>query len=176
MAIAIVCAAMAAGVLAAPAQAFHIPGATYGGSVSGGGTISFSVSADGSSVTNLALGGPIGRPECTVSSRQYSQPIPITNQSFDNGEVSGGFPNVRGAYGRLNIVVSNLTGPCTVVATWSATTAASPAGSQECIAAKAKLKQAKHALTKAKRTGNRHKIKKRRHKWAVARGQRDQLC
>src|SRR4051812_16684191 len=97
----IVCAGLIVALMASPAAAFHIPGASYSGNVSGGGTISFSVSADGSSVTNLALTGPIGRPDCTVDSRQYGQPIPITDQSFDNGEVSGSFPNVQGAYGHL---------------------------------------------------------------------------
>src|SRR3954453_18330074 len=173
---AIACAAVASAVLAAPAGAFHIPGATDSGSVSGGGTISFRVSADGSSVTNLPLDGPIGRADCSVSSRQYSQPIPITNQSFGNGEVSGVFPNVRGAYGRYNILVSNLTGSCRVTGTWSATTPADPSGSDECKAARTQTKRAKRALNRAKKAGNRHQIKKRRHKWTVARSKRDQFC
>jgi hypothetical protein len=170
------CAAIAAGALAAPAAAFHIPGATYGGDVSGGGTISFTVSGDGGSVTNLALNGPIGRPDCTVASRRYSQPIPIASQAFDNGEVSGTFPNVRGAYGRFNVVVSQLTTSCRVTGTWSAITAADPAGSKECKSAKADVKRAKRALRRAMKAGKQARIKKLRHKWAVARSKRDQFC
>ena len=150
---AIVCAAITAGVLASPAAAFHIPGAAYSGKVSGGGAISFSVSGDGSSVANLALSGPFGRPDCTVNSRQYSQPIPISGNAFDNGEVSGNFPNVQGAYGRFNIVLSNLVSSCRVTGIWSAITGADPGGSQECKAAQAKVKRVKRALRKAEKAG-----------------------
>src|SRR4051794_34289964 len=164
----IACVALLAGLSAAPASAFHIPSASYGGNVSGGGTISFTVSGDGASVTNLTLTGPIGRPACSVSSKQYSQAIPIANNTFDNGEVSGGFPNVQGAYGHLNIVVPGLPSSCRISETWSATTGASPTGSAECQAALVQVKRAKKALTKAKRTGKRSKIKKRRAQWSAA--------
>jgi hypothetical protein len=176
LASATVFAALIVGVLAPPAEAFHIPGAAYSGSVSGGGTISFSVSGDGSSVTNLTLNGPIGRSECTVDSKQYSQPIPITGQSFDNGEVSGTFPNVQGAYGRFDIVVSGLLSSCRVTGTWSAITHADPAGSEECKAAQAEMTHAKRALKKAKKAGNLGKIRKLRNRWTKAKGKRDQFC
>src|SRR3954463_11815800 len=101
----VACAALIAGLLASPAAAYHIPGATYTGYVSGGGSISFSISGDGSSVTNLTLMGPIVDGNCTLASKSYSQPIPITNNSFDNGEVSGSFPNVQGAYGHTSVPV-----------------------------------------------------------------------
>jgi hypothetical protein len=161
--------------LTSPAGAFHIPGAGYSGAVAGGGSISFSVSSDGSSVTNLTL-TDINTGDCTLSSRQYSQPIPIANNSFANGEVSGGFPNVQGAYGRVSIQVPAIPSPCTIAGTWSAITTASPNGSAECQAAQAQLQQAKLALNKAKKTGNQKKIKKRRAQWAAARSTRDQFC
>jgi hypothetical protein len=164
------------GLLASPAAAFHIPGAAYNGRVAGGGSISFSVSGDGSSVINLALTGPIQGPGCTASSRQYNQPIPIANNRFNNGEVSGGFANVQGAYGYFNVVEFGLPSSCRVNGTWSATTNASPTPSEECKSAKAKLKKAKRALRKAERTGNQRKIKRLRKNWTRARGVRDKVC
>ena len=162
--------------MASSAAAFHIPGADYSGAVSGGGTISFSVSADETSITNLTLSGPIGRPACSIDSRQYSQPIAISNQAFDNGEVSGSFPNVQGAYGRYDIVVTGLLSSCRIVGTWSAITRASPAGSDECKAAQAQVKDAKRSLHQAKKSGNRKRIYRARASWARARGLRDQVC
>src|SRR6187549_1208398 len=106
--IVIACMALLAGVLAAPAAAFHIPGATYNGAVSGGGSISFRVSDDGSSVTNLTLTGPIETQACSMGSKQYSGSTPITNNSFNNGEVSGSFPSVQGAYGHIDVVVPGI--------------------------------------------------------------------
>lgn len=173
-------AALTAGLLATPAAAFHIPGADYSGYASGGGTITFSVSRDGSAVTNLTL-GPIEMNDCTLGTTHYSQPIPITKNSFDNGQVSGGFPNVRGAYGRFNIVgsrdpLSDLTTPCRVAGTWSAITGADPSGSKECKDARAKAKKRKRALSRAKRSGNQAAIKKARRRWEKARSRRDQFC
>jgi hypothetical protein len=172
---AIACAVIG-GVLASPAAAFHIPGAAYSGQVAGGGNISFSVSADGSSVTNLTLTGPIPGPSCTLDSRQYSQPAPITDHGFNNGEVSGSFPNVQGAYGHLNVVVSGLFGDCRLTNGWSAVTRTDPAGSEECKSARARARKWKRALAKAKRSGNEPKIKKLQKKWKHARARRDQFC
>jgi hypothetical protein len=168
--------ALIAGLLASPAAGYHIPGAAYSGQVSGGGGISFSVSGDGSSVTNLTLTGPIETASCTLSSKQYTQPIPIANQSFDNGEVAGGFPNVQGAYGRLSVPVFGLPSSCRVTATWSATTSASPAGSQECKAAKAQMKKWKRAFRKAEKAGRQSQAKKLQRKWLQARDERNRVC
>jgi hypothetical protein len=176
LALATTCAALLAGLLAAPAAAYHIPGATYNGFVSGGGSISFRVSDDGSSVTNLSLNGPINTGSCSTGSKQYSQPTPITNNSFNNGEVSGSFPRVQGASGHIDVVVLGIPSSCRVTATWGAWTNASPAGSEECKAAQAQVKKWKRALNKAKKTGNEKKIKKLRGKWAGARDQRDRVC
>ena len=168
--------ALIAGLLASPAAAYHIPGADYSGAVSGGGSISFSVSGDGSSVTNLALTGPIERSGCTLNSTNYTQPTPITNNAFDNGEVSGNFPNVRGAYGHLNVLVSSFPSSCRVTGTWSAITSASPAGSEECKAAQAQVKKTKRPLRKAEKTASQPKFKKLRSKWEKARSIKDQVC
>jgi len=173
---AIVCAALGTGVFASPAAAFHIPGAAYSGQVAGGGSISFSVSADGSAVTNLRLTGPIPGPGCTLDSRQYSQPVPITNDRFDNGEVSGSFPNVQGARGQLDIVLSGLFTDCRLTNTWSAVTRADPAGSEECKSARARAKKWKRAFRRAKRTADEAKAMKFHKKWKHARARRDQFC
>jgi hypothetical protein len=172
---AIVCGALIACLLPSAAAAFHIPGADYSGAVSGGGSIGFSVSSDGSSVRNVTLTG-VQSGDCMLSSKQYPGPTPITNNAFDNGEVSGSFPNVRGAYGRFNVVVSGPLSSCRVTGTWSAITSADPAGSAECKAAQAQLRKRKGALTKARRGGNPKKIRKARGKWRKARDKRDQVC
>jgi hypothetical protein len=167
--------ALLACLLPSAATAFHIPGAGYSGAVSGGGSIGFSVSRDGSSVTNLTLSG-IHRGDCMLGSKQYPEPTPITGNAFNNGEVSGGFPNVQGAYGRLNILVSGLLSSCRITGTWSAITRADPAGSAECKAALGQLRKKKRALTKARRGGSLAKIRKARGKWRKARSKRDQFC
>src|SRR5215210_3242839 len=84
---AIGCAALIIGLLPSRAAAFHIPGASYSGSASGGGSISFSVSSDGSSVTNLTLHGPITMGGCTLTSANYDQQTPISGNTLKNGEV-----------------------------------------------------------------------------------------
>src|SRR5690349_22911359 len=145
-----------------PSGAFHIPGGSYSGYVSGGGTIAFTVSGDGSAVTNLTVTGPVTPANCTWSGAQYSQPIPIANNAFDNGQVSGAFPNVQGAYGHFNVVVSSLTGSCRATGSWSAVTTASPWGSEECQSAQALTKHRKAALHKAKKKGNPKQIRKAR--------------
>jgi hypothetical protein len=169
-------AALITGLLASQASAYHIPGAAYSGQVSGGGTISFSVSGDGSSVTNLTLTGPIETATCSLSSKQYTQPTPIANHSFDNGEVSGGFPNVEGAYGRFSVPGSDPLSSCRVTGTWSATTSASPAGSEECKAALAQMKKWKRARLRAEKAGYQAKVKKLQKKWLHARDERNRVC
>ena len=177
LASAFACATLVIGVAASRAEAFHIPGAGYSGSVSGGGTISFSISGDGSSVQNLTLNGPIEGPGCTVSGAHYDA-IPITNNTFNNGEVSGGFPNPRGADGQFNLpgTPTDLLGSCRVAGTWSAITGASPNGSAECKAAQKQVKRWKRARRKAKRSGNQVKFKRAQKKWAKARALREKYC
>lgn len=176
VAAALACAALLAALLPSSSAAYHIPGADYSGYATGGGTIRFSISSDGSSVTNLTLTGPIVTGTCTLSSASYSQPTPITNNTFDNGDVSGSFPNVQGARGSYNVFVLAFPTPCRAIGTWTATTGADPTGSAECQAALAQLRQAKRALRKARRKGNEAKIRKLRKKWSQARSARDQVC
>ena len=163
------------GLYPSAASAHHIPGAGYSGYVTGGGTISFSVSSDGSSVTDLSLAGPIVTLSCTLSSASYPGPIPIANHAFDNGDVSGSFPNVQGSRGSYDIFVPALP-PCRAVGTWTATTRADPSGSEECQAALAELKRTKRALRKAMRRGKKAKISRLRKQWWQARTARDREC
>jgi hypothetical protein len=164
------------GLFPSAASAHHIPGATYSGYVTGGGTISFSVSADGSSVTNLALAGPIVTLSCTLDSASYPGPTPINNHAFDNGDVSGSFPNVQGARGGYDIFVPTALPPCRAVGTWTATTRADPSGSQECQAALAEVRRTKRALAKARKGGSKKKISRARKRWLQARATRDREC
>jgi hypothetical protein len=173
--VAIACAVAIAGLGAAPAAAFHIPGASYGGTVSGGGSITFSVSRDGKSVTNLTLTN-LHSVTCSQSSAQYPQPVPITKNTFNNGAVSGSFPNVQGARGRFDITVSTLLPSCRITGTWSAITTADPRGSQECKTAQAHVKKWKRARRRAKRLGSPGKLRKAQGKWLKARAKRDQYC
>ncbi len=171
----IVCAVTLLGVAVPSATAFHIPGATYSGATSGGGSISFSVSGDGRSVMNLALGN-LHSVTCSTNSAHYPQPVPIKKNAFDNGAVSGSFPNVQGARGRFDIAVSTLLSSCRVTGTWSAITSASPKGSQECKTAQAHVKKWKRARRRAKRLGSSTKLRKAQGKWLKARAKRDQYC
>lgn len=172
---AIACAGLIAGLGAAPAPAFHIPGASYSGAVSGGGSITFGVSRDGESVINLTLTN-LHSVTCDLSSAQYPQPVPIRKNSFTNGQVSGSFPNVQGARGSFDIPVSTLLSSCRLTGTWSAITTADPRGSQECKTAQAHVKKWKRARRRAKRLGSPGKVRKAQGKWLKARAKRDQYC
>ena len=176
-AFAIACAALLTGLLASPAAAFHIPGAAYSGPVSGGGSISFMVSGDGASVTNLALQGPIDGDTCTLNFASYTRPVAINSNAFSNGEVSGSFSSVQHAQGTLNITESFGGGFfCHISQTWSAATSASPAGSAECQSANAEVKRLKGQLSKAKKTGNEAKVKKLQKKLKRAKNNRSLVC
>ena len=172
---AIACAVAIAGLTAAPAPAFHLPGASYSGATSGGGSITFSVSSDGESVRNLALSN-LHSVTCSANSAQYPQPVPIKKNAFNNGAVSGSFPNVQGARGRFDITVSTLLTSCRVTGSWSAITTANPKGSQECKTAQAHVKKWKRARRRAKRLGSPGRVRKAQGKWLKARAKRDQYC
>src|SRR6266516_290797 len=51
--------ALASLVFVSSATAFHIPAATYNGTHAAGGTVSFTLTADGSGLTNFNVGGPV---------------------------------------------------------------------------------------------------------------------
>ena len=67
---------------ASAARANHIPGAVYTGTNSGGGTVEFHVSAEGSSVTYLKITNLPGD-TCTFTSIEFPSPsFPIVNHAF----------------------------------------------------------------------------------------------
>jgi hypothetical protein len=154
---AIVCAG-AFGALATPAAAFHIPGATYTGNHSAGGTMSFTVTADGSGLSNFNVVGPIPGNTCTFSGSgtTYVQPLPIVNHAFNDTTppltASGSFNARQSATGTFRIQQSGPPVSCTTPTfTWNATTTASPAGSEECKSAQAAVDAAEQKVKKAKK-------------------------
>lgn len=114
------------------AAANHLSGATYTGSITGGGTLTFTIAADGSSITTFrAMNVPAG--VCTFTLRTLLD-IAISNHNFV-GNVSGGltddhvtgsFPGVGSAQGTLRF--QNINQPIGVpncdsgTETWTATT------------------------------------------------------
>jgi uncharacterized repeat protein (TIGR01451 family) len=121
---------------ASRAHANHVFGATYTGTHSGGGQISFTVSRDGAYVTSLAftnlpagcglsIGGPDPRPLLA----------PITNHAFsytstgtptDPVSFSGTFPALLSASGTLRWTLGHSCGEPAPTVTWTATTSAPP--------------------------------------------------
>lgn len=137
------------------AAAFHIPGATYIGTHSGGGAVIFDISADGSTVTRFRVEN-YKTEFCDVAFLQHTGGAPIVNNSFNFSSsilefgYSGTFPGVQVAQGTFND-----TECATGTLTWTARTTASPAGSAECIAAQGPATSAETAFvatqTKVKR-------------------------
>ncbi|HEX6700347.1 MAG TPA: hypothetical protein VF101_06400 [Gaiellaceae bacterium] len=119
---------------AAPADANHIPGATYRGTHSGGGTVQFTVSADGTRVTSYGVFMiPIaGGGTCFAATAPEFAGIPIVNHEFaKSGEFvfTGSFPRAGVAQGTL--AFRNAPSPCgtTATFTWTATAGSGPAPS-----------------------------------------------
>jgi len=98
-----------------------IAGATYTGTVSVGGTVSLTVSADGTEVTQYTY--TITADGCAASGAAAGAEIPIQNDEFvdetDGRSFSGSFPSAGAAEGTI---VTELSPPCDSV-TWTATTA-----------------------------------------------------
>jgi hypothetical protein len=131
--IAVIVAALA-WLAAAPADANHIPGATYRGTHSGGGTVQFTVSADGTRVTFYGVFGipTSGGGTCFAATAPEFAGIPIVNHSFaSSGEFvfTGSFPRAGVAQGTL--AYRNAPSPCgtTATFTWTATAGSSPSPS-----------------------------------------------
>jgi hypothetical protein len=122
--------------LAPAAQAHQIPGATYRGS-QGGQSLEFDVSADGNAITRIQLSGKGDVCEGTLT---VTGSFPIINHAFNHPNAdplafSGSFPSKQTAQGTLfmDVDLGPPIGHCHVgPLSWSATTSASPAGSQEC--------------------------------------------
>jgi hypothetical protein len=112
---------------AAPADANHIAGATYTGTVTGGGTVELRVAADGSAVTYFKVAGIPGFPNkiCGLEASATFN-APITNHAFSFGLTglrlfAGSFPQPRIATGTVEDSFC-FNGP----RTWTATTNAAP--------------------------------------------------
>jgi len=116
-----------------PASANHIAGATYTGTHSaGGGTVTFTVSGDGSGITSFSATDVPGDfcdfPEIKLN---FGTPLKINDHAFKRNvasglSISGTFPGVGTAQGTLRNVVSGVCDTGTV--NWTAETdvAASP--------------------------------------------------
>jgi hypothetical protein len=121
--------------VAAPARANHIAGATYTGTHAQGGTVSFTVTPDGSGISSFSVGGPVQGDTCSFpsgSSTNYVQPLPIVNHAFSDTTPplteSGSFPGSQSASGTFRIKTQVFGAPScdTGEVTWNATTTASP--------------------------------------------------
>ncbi len=122
---------MVAGVLSVSGRAEHVPGATYSGTHSGGGTVELTVSPDGSNVTSFSYAAlPIG---CGTSlTGKWTGGWPILNDAFSfppqrEGDVtfSGTFSDVQSVSGTATWVGSFCGGSHPTV-TWEARTSAPP--------------------------------------------------
>jgi PASTA domain-containing protein len=109
------------------ARANHIPGATYNGTVTGGSSITFAVSGDGSGITTLSAPGPLQGNVCTFTNvgANYLTPLPITNHAFADTTppitFSGSFSGAQSAQGTIRV---NASGCDTGELAWTATTPA----------------------------------------------------
>src|SRR4051794_27897753 len=120
------------------AQAHHIPGATYRAGLPDNGSLEFDVSADGSRITRIKVTGKGDKCEGTLEGTNLS--LAIVNHAFDHPNAdpvafSGSFPSKQTAQGTISIDVDlgPPIGHCHAgPVPWTATTTASPAGSQEC--------------------------------------------
>ena len=89
----------------APAQANHIPGATYRGTPATGGTVEFDVSADGTSITRFVATDV--RTGCGGTlSKSFTGTLPIAAHGFasdpaDDVRFEGSFPSTGTAAGSL---------------------------------------------------------------------------
>jgi hypothetical protein len=162
---------VAAGLVAAlPAQAYHIPGATYEGTHSQGGRVSFTVTSDGEGLSSFSAYGPIRGSTCTFGSSgepittTYVQPLPIVDHTFEDTTQpffsNGSFREVQGADGTFR---ARTTSPScdTGELTWNASTTASPARSEECRRARAARRRAQRAVRRARSRRARRRAQQR---------------
>jgi hypothetical protein len=152
--------------VASPAAAAAIAGATYNGTVAGGSSMSFTVSGDGAGITSFSAAGPLVGDTCTFSnvSATYSTPLAIVNNAFADTTppltFSGSFPGAQSAEGTLRM---HTTSPAcdTGDLSWSATTTSTPpvtsspppagASPGECAKAEEALTTARLAVKKARK-------------------------
>ena len=124
--------ALAVGALASSAGANHVPGATYNGNVDGGGTIQFTVSPDGASVSQLRLANVPGS-ICIFTEATFSGTYAVSGEphGFSTGTsttnfVNGTFHVVQGAQGSLRLRTFAPPYCDTGTKSWSATTPTAP--------------------------------------------------
>jgi hypothetical protein len=139
--------------LAPVAQAHHIPGATYRGSRPDGGSVEFDVSGDGTRITRVRVSG---RGDICEGTLEVGLNEPITNHAFNHANAdplafSGSFPSKQSAQGTLSLDIDLPgIGRCrTGVVSWTATTIASAAGSEECRTALAAVNAAQVQVNSA---------------------------
>jgi hypothetical protein len=152
-------------VFATGASGFHIPGATYTGTHSYGGTVEFTVTPSGSGLSRFAATGTIPGSSCTFtggSSTTYVTPLPIVNHAFNDTasttRKSGSFGSVQSSSGQFQINAGGCSSPSV---SWNATTTASPAESEECKSATAKVKRAERRLKQADTPSEKKKAKRK---------------
>jgi hypothetical protein len=120
--------ATASAIFASHAFGHHINGATYNGTVTSGGTIQFTVTADGSAVTQITVQNLRGN-GCTLPSQTSPVRIPISGDPHGfslvgQQSVTGTFHADQAAQGTLRYQ-SFGRGACdTGVVSWTATTTA----------------------------------------------------
>lgn len=144
------------------ATAFHIPGAIYTGTHSEGGDVSFRVSLDGTAIRSFRV-EDYETELCDVEFVQHTAGTAIVNHSFgfSSGVLelgyTGVFPGVQVAQGTFSDTECD-----TGALTWTARTTASPAGSEECVAAQGPATEAEAAYAAAQAKFKRAKTKFRR--------------
>jgi hypothetical protein len=117
---------------AGTAYANHSGPATYTGTIAGGGTVEFDVSADGAAITRFKTLDVV-RGSCAFSDIEVVGSFPIANHAFQgqNAEISfsGSFNAVQAAQGTVSITRPEVP-PAPACAsgqlTWTATTTAPP--------------------------------------------------
>ena len=116
---------------ASPVAAHHIAGATYEGTHAQGGTVSFTVTPDGTGISSVTVNGTLQGDTCqfTGTTTTYSQPLPITDHAFSDTSPpqtgSGTFGAPQSANGTFRVQTS--AGPYSPACdtgdiTWNATT------------------------------------------------------
>ncbi len=114
---------------AARAEAHHSPSALYTGTHSGGGTVEFDVSADGSAITRYKFVGLPCQDGSFIDFETTGTSVPIANHGFyvaDAEELfSGSFSQTQAAAGSYQSLGATGAGDClTDVVSWTATTTA----------------------------------------------------
>jgi hypothetical protein len=115
---------------AARAEAHHSPSALYTGTHSGGGTVEFDVSADGSAITRYKFVGlPCQDGSFTIDFETTTSGVPIANHAFNVSDAeelfSGSFSQTQAAAGSYQSLGATGASDClTEVVSWTATTTA----------------------------------------------------